>query len=100
VNTVQTERNNMKLIIEGTRAEIVAAIRDLGEAPEVLLTNADKLKFPWLIAKDGSDKGDKTPTAEETLSPEERIALSKSTDVVHWPPAAPEKETNADDKGV
>lgn len=89
----------MKLIIEGTRAEIVAAIRDLGEAPEVLLTNADKLKLPWLVTKDGSDKGDKT-TAEEAPSSGELIALNKSAGVVHWPPAVPEKETNADDKGV
>ena len=42
----------MTLTIEGTKDEIVALVRELGEAPELLLTNANKIVLPEGLTAD------------------------------------------------
>ena len=48
----------MTLTIEGTKDEIVELVRELGEAPELLLTNADKIVLPYGL----TDGKAETPT--------------------------------------
>lgn len=62
----------MRLTIEGTQDEIIALVRELGEAPEVLLTNADNLNLPASLLDDVK----KFAPTRPTFSPDSKITAT------------------------